>query len=48
MKLNKREKEELCNTKIDLGHSVTPSKVITFVLQESQKKKIEKTGHKIY
>ena len=31
MKLNKREKE-LCNMKIDLGNSVTPTIVITFVI----------------
>ena len=39
MKLNKSEKEELCNTRIDLGNSVTPSNVVTVILQESQKKR---------
>ena len=32
MKLNKREKEELCNTRRDLRNSVTASKVIAFIL----------------
>ena len=31
MKLNKRDKEELWNTRIDLGNSVTPSNIITFI-----------------
>ena len=47
MKLNKREKEELWNMSIDLGNSVTPSNVTSFILYESQKKR-EKRGQKIY
>ena len=34
-----QKKEELYNTRIDLGNSMTPSKVIIFVSWESQKKK---------
>ena len=38
MKLSKREKEELCNTKIDLGNSVTSSNIITEVPEEEERK----------
>ena len=43
----KRRKKELCKIR-DLGNSVTPSNVIIFVLQESQKKEREKRGQNIY
>ena len=43
----KREKK-LCNMRTDLGNSVTPSNIITFVLQESREKKKEKRGQKFY
>ena len=32
IKLNKREKKELWKMRIDLGNSVTPSNIITFIL----------------
>ena len=47
MRLNKREKEKLCNMRTDLGNSVTPSNVITLALKESQKKKSEKREQRI-
>ena len=48
MKLNEREKEELCKTRIVLGNSVTPSDVITFVLEESQKKREKKGAENLF
>lgn len=47
MKLNKRNKEELCNRRIDLENSVTSSNIIILsvigVLEEEKKR-----GQKIY
>lgn len=37
MKQNKREKEDICNTRINVGNSVIPSNVTTFVQYEPQK-----------
>ena len=42
-----REKE-FCNIRIDLKNSVTPSNIITSILQESKKKKRENKGQKNY
>ena len=47
MKLNKREKEELFNMRIDSGNSMIPSNIITFILYESEKKNREKKRQKI-
>ena len=42
----KRERKELCKTKIDLGNSVSLSTIITFILWEAQEKKRERGAKK--
>ena len=43
--MNKRE--ELWNRRTDLGNSVTPSNIVTLILQESQKRKREKGAENV-
>ena len=41
-----RKENELCKMRVDLGNSVTPSNIIAFLLQESQRESREERGRK--
>ena len=48
IKLNKRENKELCKMRIYLGKPVTPSNIIAFRVEGSQKKKREKEEENLF